>query len=461
MPSEAMRCYTDIMLTPDLLPPVLATVPDEDDYLLPEDLVAQSEALTTAHPEASLTLLGHSREGRPLVALSMGQGSRTLVIKANAHAEEAAGVVTCLRLAQALLEQPVGERWREEITFHFIPTANPDGLWRNRDWLDGPFDLARFLRFRIRDLPLDDIEFGYPSSEASAVRPENQAIADFLRSLPRLDAYLSLHSMDFAGGAWFLLQAPDRAAQEPLLAFLIDQCHHAGIPLHDEDRRGQKGFTRLQPGFHTTPTVEEMQAFFQRSGQTNLEQQFQLNSMQFVQQHHGTPRAVVSELPLAYDPALADRTLAEGTRSDVERRRQTMQTVVLDDLARTLNRLASWGETAAAAEWLRFYEEVWRYRRASVTAASRDMGRYADLRATRRDWLSLSLDRYQGNLFILAAALRILSAAAHPPADLVADYEAQWDQQLRQFTAAFDWRLLPLAVQVRLQMALILGAAAL
>jgi hypothetical protein len=448
-------------MKPNLLPPLLDTVPEDVRYLLPEDVVVQSEALAAAHAEVRLTRLGRSREGRPLVALSVGRGARTVAVKANAHAEEAAGTVTCLRLVQALLEQPAGACWREAATFHFIPTANPDGLWRNRDWLHGPFDLARFLLFRYRDLPGEDVEFGYPSADGPEVRPENRAVADFLRSLPCLDAYLSLHSIDFTGGAWFLLQAADLAAQEPFLDFVADVCTREGVPLHDEDRAGQKGFTRLRPGFHTTPTVEGMQAFFRQSGQADLVQQFRLNSMQFVQQQHGTPRAVVSELPLAYAPELADMTPAEGTRSDVERRRQVVQAVALDDLARTLNVVARYARTGPAAEWLRYFEDLRRYRRASVAAAEQDLGRYAGQRAARRDWASVSLDRYCWSLFTPAAAWRVLSAAERPPSGLIATYEAPFAQHFAQFTAAFPWRILPLATQVRLQMALVLGAASL
>jgi hypothetical protein len=165
----------------------------------------------------------------------------------------------------------------------------------------------------------------------------------------------------------------------------------------------------------------------------------------------------VSELPLAYAPELADMTPAEGTRSDVERRRQVVQAVALDDLARTLNLLAPWARAEPAAEWLRYFEALLRVRRAGASAAEQDMGRYAGRRATRQDWASVSLDRYRWSLLIPAAALRLLSATERPPSDLMATYEAQFAQRFAQFTAAFPWRILPLVTQVRLQMALILG----
>jgi hypothetical protein len=443
----------------DRVGPLLDTVPPEVRYLLPDDIVVQSESLAATHPQVRLSRLGFSREGRPILALKVGQGPRTVAVTANAHAEEAAGTVTCLRLLQALLEQPAGAFWLQEATFHCIPTANPDGLWRNRDWLEGTFDLARFLRFRTRDLPGEDVEFGYLSEADGAVRPENRAVAGYLGSLPGLDAYISLHSLDFAGGAWFLLQASDWTGQEPFLASVEEACAREGVPLHDEDRAGQKGFTRLRPGFHTSPTAEAMRAFFGAAGQDDLAQQFRLNSLQFVRQCHGTPLAVVSELPLAYAPELADMTPAEGTRSDVERRRQAVQAVALDDLAQTLNQLTPWADTPAAAGWLGYFTDLLRYRRASLVSQVQDLGRYAALRATHRDWASVALDRYRESLFLPAAALRLLSVARRPPADLRATYEAQFAQRFAHFTAAFAWHPLPLATQVRLQMALILGAA--
>jgi hypothetical protein len=69
-----------------------------------------------------------------------------------------------------------------------------------------------------------------------------------------------------------------------------------GFPLHDIDRHGEKGFTRLRPGFCTTPTHTAMRAYFQDD--PDMAGRFRPSSMEFVQSLGGDPLCMVSELPL-------------------------------------------------------------------------------------------------------------------------------------------------------------------
>lgn len=51
------------------------------------------------------------------------------------------------------------------VTWAIVPDANPDGSERNRAWFGGAqdtYDLSLYLEHVVRELPEDDLEFGFP-----------------------------------------------------------------------------------------------------------------------------------------------------------------------------------------------------------------------------------------------------------------------------------------------------------
>ena len=189
-------------------------------YLLPDD-IARETAELARRPGCRVTPLGDEPLRRWLQVLQLGTGRVHVAVKGNAHADEPAGPVTCLRFARWLLDDPAGQALAADVTFHLLPTANPAGLLRNRGWLVGPEgDLERWFEHVDRDPPAADREFGYGDTPAQAAHPECAAWHGYLDALPRVDGYVSLHSMAFAGGAWFLTQLDDLARRQPLLTAL-------------------------------------------------------------------------------------------------------------------------------------------------------------------------------------------------------------------------------------------------
>jgi hypothetical protein len=360
-----------------------------------------------------------------------------------------------------------------------VPQANPDGSAKNERWFSSwspssgrsaragspaAVRLAEYFRWVHRDSPKDDVEFGFPDRPGGEARPENAAIAGWFDRLGRIDHYVSLHSMFLGGGALFLVRAPDLEASAPRLRFLLDETKANGLPLHDKDRFGQKGFHRICAGLMTAPTAEEMSAFFQSGKQSEVASHFKLNSMQYVERYAGCPLAFVSEIPLSYDPRLASMKPVEHTRAEEERRLAAGLTEVLDEgeaLARRMGALALEPAGMLEAGISRLGAEL-RSGRAQAAALLGDLERYKDAPATEGNVLETKLLLLRRRAGIYAHAIAVLEAAPPPRAAelvaLAAELEGKLNGVLARIGSEFDLRYPTLETQVRLQVAALLGA---
>jgi len=225
--------------------------------------------------------IGHSEQGRPIEAFVLGDGPKRVSLVAGAHADEPIGPITLRQLQEPM----------PGFTFYIVPDVNPDGAERNRTWFGAWPDLASYRTHRFREPPGRDVEFGYPE-----MRPENRAVAKFLRAHGPFDLHMSLHGMGEADGALLLIDKHwvDRTVE--LRAAYAESLRAAGLPLLDWDRKGEKGFSYIGPGFWTTPESVAMRAFF--ADDPEMAAKFHLNSMEFVRSLGGDPLCLVTEIPL-------------------------------------------------------------------------------------------------------------------------------------------------------------------
>ena len=243
--------------------------------------------------------IGSSREGRPLHGLRIGSGPLRISIVAGAHADEPGGPLGALTLARWLVD-PAQADLLDRTSWTICPNVNPDGTERNKGWLREVPRLEDYVRHAARELPGDDVEFNYPSAEplAREPRPENHAVADFLRETGPVHLHASLHGMAFAFGAWWLIEKGWVDRTGPLRRQLRRLFEDAGWGLHDMDRRGEKGFHRIEEGFCTTPSATAMREHFLSQGDPGTAQLFLPSSMEFARSLGGDPLCMVSELPI-------------------------------------------------------------------------------------------------------------------------------------------------------------------
>ncbi len=261
--------------------------------------------------------IGTSRQGRAVFGHVLGRGPVHLSLIAGCHADEPVGPAMLVKLVEYLAAQPANAAALRELTWYIVPHANPDGAARNASWTgttraavdhlgeaDRIYHLAHCLRDQVREPPGDDMEFGFPrGSDDHDARPENRAVADFLTAGAPLTLHGSFHGMSFASGPWFLIEPAwiDRTVR--LREALRRRVRSMGYRPLDVDRRGDKGFRRIDEGFSTRPDSIAMAAHFREQGDAETAAKFRPSSMEFVRRLGGDPLTLVSEMPLFLLPS--------------------------------------------------------------------------------------------------------------------------------------------------------------
>ena len=247
--------------------------------------------------QAGVRTIGVSERGRPVLGAVIGTGSRRATLIGGAHADEPVGPETLrLLIAAAVRPEPalqsVLRRWRLWV----VPHVNPDGEQANRAWIKRWPSVDAFLRHVLREPPGRDVEFGFP-----AMRPENAAVTAFLVGATPVRLHASLHGMAFAAGAALLIERGWVTRTVRLRSAFSAAAAACGIGLHDEDRRGDKGFHYLGAGFATTPTGTAMRAHFRAAGDHDTAALFHDSSMERAARAapgQEPPLCLVTEVPL-------------------------------------------------------------------------------------------------------------------------------------------------------------------
>lgn len=266
-----------------------------------KDILASSTGLPSPHFE------GTSREGRPLPAYQFGSGPFRISLIAGCHADEPAGPRLLRHLVSFLSRQEASHPLLQSYSWWAVPHANPDGEAANRRWYsesDSDYNLPRYLQHAVRELPGDDMEYGFPiEGQAGPLRPENAFIYEFWKKAGQpFHMHASLHSMAFSFGPWFLID-PTWAERSDIIQ---EQCrkrtHDLGYSLNDIDRGGEKGFHRISEGFCTRPNAQAMKAYFLERDDPKTAALFHPSSMESIRSFGGDCLTLVSEMPFFLIP---------------------------------------------------------------------------------------------------------------------------------------------------------------
>lgn len=196
-------------LLPEWVPELLKGVPEFPSLLTLDEQLAALESLCKRHGSLlRRQTLGRSADRRPMEMLSVGTGSRGVLVVGGPHPNEPVGGLTIASLLQILTANL--DRWHHlDCTFHFIPCIDPDGLARNVEWISQPLSIKSYLEHFFRPAMRLQPEYSFPL-ETNGYRfdsptPENLAWQQALRSAqPTLQ--VSLHNSDL-GGAFFLMSS--------------------------------------------------------------------------------------------------------------------------------------------------------------------------------------------------------------------------------------------------------------
>jgi len=257
-------------------------------------------------------VIGHSPEGRPIHGYRFGSGDTRISLIAGCHADEPVGPMLLDRLARYLCAASPRSKVLTDFSWWVVPHVNPDGAERNRAWADhagNAYDFTSYLKHVVRELPGDDIEFGFPRDpNDQGARPEPRAIYAWWQSDPRpFLLHVTLHGMGVAGGPWFLID-PDWTDRCDII---MERCRIAteemGYVLHDVERHGEKGFHRIDRGFCTRPNSRAKAEFFLERNDPEMASRFRPSSMETIRALGGDPLTLVSEMPLFILPGVGDQ----------------------------------------------------------------------------------------------------------------------------------------------------------
>lgn len=257
------------------------------------------ERICNSHPDiATFRTIGRSEEGRELYGIVLGNGPLHVSLLAGAHSDEPVGPETLRLLVTRLLtRRKEFEPLLSCFTFIVVPHVNPDGEARNRDWIAKWPDVEAFLGGVFREPPGRDLEFGYP-----AMRPENASVSAFLKLFAPFALHASLHGMAFSEGAMLLINRRWSFRTQLLRDRFATAVRNEGLGLHDHNRKGEKGFFYIEPGFTTTPEGEAMRQYFRSKKDERTAGLFHDSSMEYVEKLGGDPLCLVTELPLFVIP---------------------------------------------------------------------------------------------------------------------------------------------------------------
>lgn len=253
------------------------------------------EAACLRHPDvATFRELGPSEEGGMLYGIRLGTGDHTVSLIAGNHADEPVGPETLRSFVlNTLANRNKMEPWLRHYEFVVVPHTNPDGEARNRAWIERWPDPKAYLRNVVREAPGRDLEYGFPS-----MRPENTHVSAFLRAHGPYVVHASLHGMSAGEGAMLLINRPWTFRTQSLRDAFVEAARAEGLRMHDHNRKGEKGFFWIEPGYQTTPRGDAMRTYFRAQNDEAMAERFHDSSMEFVMSLGGDPLALVTELPL-------------------------------------------------------------------------------------------------------------------------------------------------------------------
>ncbi|MEY2244447.1 M14 family zinc carboxypeptidase [Streptomyces sp. SAS_267] len=162
-----------------------------------DELGVRAAALVARRPDdARLRRVGTSRAGTPMLLLSVGHGSRQVLVVAGPHANEPVGGATVLRLAERALADPRLTQGAD-ATWNLLLCLDPDGSRRNEAWLQGPYTLGHYFRHFFRPGFLEQPEW-LPEGPDAAALPETRVLLGLQDEL-RPFLQCSLHGVDVGG----------------------------------------------------------------------------------------------------------------------------------------------------------------------------------------------------------------------------------------------------------------------
>lgn len=302
-------------------------VPAIDHFPLVDDLWERFAHIAEQYPDlVSSRRVATSRRGEPILAYTVGSGSKNHLIVAGVHPNEPIGSWSAIHLAETLCAD-AELREKLDATWTIVPSIDPDGARLNEGWFADSGDRNFYARRFYRPAPEHQIEWSFPVDYKNLyfdeVLPETLGLMRLIDELkPAL--YVSLHNGEM-GGVYYYLSRPEPALYGILHAIPAS----LGLPLNTGEPESPM-LEEYAPAIFGTGTMAEAYDYLESLGLDPTEIGGGSSSSEYILKY-GTI-AVVAELPYWSHVDADDQSPIDESYADLV----TRTGIAMRDTGRTL-----------------------------------------------------------------------------------------------------------------------------
>ena len=280
---------------------ILRKVPHWQRFLTVDELDRYVKGLARRYKHARLESIGKSREGHPLLSLTVGTGAFHALMFGFPHSNEPIGSLTALTWAKFLCDghDDLGYTW------HIIPCIDPDGARLNQGWFTHVFNKKRFFLNYYRSAPSIQVDWAFPARykkfKWTRTVPESRAL---MREIDKLKPHFiyPLHNAGIAGAYYYLSHNPGRKALKSLTSLM----ERLKIPMHKGSPE-LPYLTEFAPAVYKNFGPGEEYEYCVKNGKDPLKVLNQgADSVAYAKRHKKDIHAIITELPYLTDPRVND-----------------------------------------------------------------------------------------------------------------------------------------------------------
>lgn len=295
---------------------ILEKVPDYQQFYDTDELNEQSFRLAREYPElVEIKEIGHSKMGKPIYCLKIGNGDKTALAYGTPHPNEPIGSMMLDALCNILVGDP--ELLQElGFTWYIIKSSDIDGLDRNKGWLKGPYTITNYQRNFFRPAFYQQVEWSFPVQykKYQFDQPvlETRCIMELMERI-RPDFIYSLHNSGFGGAYWYITDGDPE-----LFSSLQEAAKKQRIPLNLGEPETPYGERFADAVFQMTGFRDRYDYLEQNLPDHNAEDVVNGGSCSFEYARRYNPdvRMLVSEVPYFSNPLVSDTSLSDVKRKD-------------------------------------------------------------------------------------------------------------------------------------------------
>lgn len=322
---------------------LIEEIPDYKEFFTVQEMDEHSRELARQHPEStSIFEIGHTREGRPLLCLKIGQGDRNALMFGCPHPNEPIGAMLLEYVSQRLAES---QELRDALgyTWYIVKAWDADGLVKNEGWLKGPYNIYNYGRNFFRPAGYQQVDWTFPIDYGALhfhdVLPETRAMMDLIDEIQPEFIY-ALHNAGFGGTYWYE-SIPTPEIYEEL--HKIPRKYQLPLSLGAAESPAN---TEYAPAIYKCGGIrDEYDYLIKYGGQGEAAALAMItcgdNSSSYAYEKYGS-FTLLTELPYFYDPRIEDVSASDMTRIEVLQQSARETDAINQDLHRILSLSRKW-----------------------------------------------------------------------------------------------------------------------